>query len=189
MADPELVNVSSGSVSDPPVILVSNRHCRIERQSLDLLKCSTQGKLGTQVIFFIGMIAVYGSIALIAWHLPDGILEPYSLIGGFLMLAFGLFLQWRSVRRHKELGEYEVDRGDRILRKQGNKGSTVSFEEIVFVRLVFDKTAGMRMGSLYWLFIHCRKNPQFRIGRGTKDELKPVLVWLKMAGLPVSLQE
>ena len=179
--------------SDKPVrmtseILVSNASCTIQRQGQDVLDCKTRGRTGTLAIFGLGILLIYGSIGMIAWHLPDAKLNLLFLSGGFFALGAGLLLQWRGMRRQKELGNFRIDRHSRLIQKE-DTAIQYTFEDIVYVRLAFDFTGRSRPPLSYWLFVHFKDGRKFRIGRGTKNELQRTMTWLKLNGLPVSIGE
>ena len=173
-------------------VLVSNRSCTIEQIDDGVVRCTTRGRTGTWVMFILGIVLVYGSIALIALYLPQGMLEPVSLASGVTALLLGLFLQWRGMRRRREIGSYLIDQNERVIQKAGAMFG-VPFDDVAYVRTIVDIADLTRPDLLpdfpRWLFVHFKDGTHVRIGKGSKEELNPVLVWLKTAGLPVTLEE
>lgn len=179
---------STPVIESDTVVHLDNANCRITSDRLSELRCVTRGKKGTVALFIAGTLFIYVSIGIFVWILPSGRLELTFLNSGALLFAFGVFLQWRSVIRYRELGTYVIDREQKRIRL-GSSARGWSFEDVSRIRLSLDVLGGARLTGrprlLYWLVLRFGDGKRIRIAQGERRELQPVIDWLAAAGISI----
>ena len=149
--------------------------------------CATADRMGTLIYLAVGILCIYGSIALLVWRLSRGELHPPSLLGGLVVFSMGVFQQWHAFRRHRQTGVFVIDRAAREIRDV-NHTRSVSFDRARRIRLVFDPLETLRLDRWpelpLWLTIEFNEGSVIRIGKGTRTELVPLLNWLVATDIP-----
>ena len=169
-----------------PTVLVDNSHSKVVADEFDVLHCRTAGRGLTIALFIVGMLLIYVSIVVIGWDLPQGRMHSSSLLSGAGIFLTGILFQWRCMRRQKEMGQFEIDKSTRVLRKIG-RPIGLTFDAVSRVRLAVNPL-GVFMPAFFpympmWLFIHFKDGQKYRIAMGKKDALAQVLGWLKESGI------
>ena len=175
------------SESSTEQVFIDNPNCKAAVNEQGDLECTTSGRFVTIVLFVVGMLFIYASIVIIGWELPSGRIHSSTLIYGSIVFLLGILCQWRSYRRQKETGAFEICISAETIRKQG-KQTGYPFDYITRLRITRNWTAMARIQHMlpvpFWLFIHFKNGHRIRIASGRREEVMELLKWMRSAGVP-----
>ncbi|MEM8485549.1 MAG: hypothetical protein AAF564_08355 [Bacteroidota bacterium] len=166
---------------------INNPNCSVSVDERGDLLCATSGRFVTIVLFVVGMLFIYASIVIIGWELPSGRIHSSTLLSGTFVFLLGILCQWRSYRRQKEMGNFEISVSAQVIRKQG-KQTGYPFDYITRLRITRNWTAMARIQHILpipvWLFIHFKNGHRIRVATGRRDEVMELLKWMRAADIP-----